>query len=248
MRGGRLPGLLATSARISDSDGVLPAEDIALAGTAALERRDVAGGNVVDMHHVEAGIDEGRHAAGRRLEDQPAGRRRLDVARADRRRGIDDHRRQALRDHLLHQPFGQQLAALIGADGLAFRHLPAFVGRFAAGAAFQRRHAGGVDDALDADALRLLHDDAGAGDVVHDDLGRIARPQPVVGRHMEEPAHAGHGLAHGSGVAQVAGDEFDGQAGQVLPAGSRPAPAPAPRRRARRAPAPPPSRRSRWPR
>ena len=61
--------------------------------------------DVVDMHDVEAGIDIARHAAARRLDDQPAGRRRLDVAGADRGRRVDDDRRQAAlgdqrRDHL----------------------------------------------------------------------------------------------------------------------------------------------------
>ena len=44
---------------------VLPAENVTLADAPALERREMALGDIVDMHHVEPGIDEGRHAAAR---------------------------------------------------------------------------------------------------------------------------------------------------------------------------------------
>ena len=75
--------------------------------------------DIVDMDEVEAGINECGDTAMRCVEDDPAGRRRAYVARADRGRRIDDNRRQAsLRDHRLDQPFGFDLAALIGADRL----------------------------------------------------------------------------------------------------------------------------------
>ena len=44
---------------------VLPAKNIALAGTPALQRSKMAGRDIVNMHHVEPGLDESRHAAGR---------------------------------------------------------------------------------------------------------------------------------------------------------------------------------------
>ncbi len=75
------------------------------------------GGDIVDMDEIEAGIDKGRHAARRRFDDDAAGRRRANVARADRRRWIDDDGRQTcLGDHAFDQTFGQDLALLIGAD------------------------------------------------------------------------------------------------------------------------------------
>ena len=75
---------------------VLAAQDVALADPAALEGQQVAGGDVVDVDHVEAGVDIGRHAPARRLQHHPPGRGRARVARADRRRRVDDHRRQAV--------------------------------------------------------------------------------------------------------------------------------------------------------
>ncbi len=48
---------------------VLAAEDVARADLPALEGAQVAGRHVGDMDHVEPGIDEGRDAAARRLDD-----------------------------------------------------------------------------------------------------------------------------------------------------------------------------------
>ena len=66
--------------------------------------------HVIDMHQVEAGIDEGRQLAVRCLCDDAAGGRRLDVARADWRRWGDNHARQTLvRNPAFDFAFGQQL-------------------------------------------------------------------------------------------------------------------------------------------
>ena len=61
-------------------------------------------------------------------------RRRAPVARTDRRRRIDDDRREAVLDHGLDQPLGGDLALLIGADRLALGERPRLVGRLAVGA------------------------------------------------------------------------------------------------------------------
>ena len=53
-------------------------------------RREMPDGDIVNMHDVEPGIDERWHSTARSLEDQTAGRRRLDVAGADGGRGIDN--------------------------------------------------------------------------------------------------------------------------------------------------------------
>jgi hypothetical protein len=101
------------------------------------------------MDEVEAGIDIGRHAPVRRLDNDPARRRRLDVARADGGRGQHDNGGEALlRDHLLDQPLGDDLAALVGADGLL--GLAAWRSSNSAGIRWlQRGDAAGVDDPLD---------------------------------------------------------------------------------------------------
>jgi len=128
--------------------------------------------HVVDVREIEAGIHESRHAAAGALDDDTPGRRRLHVAGADRRRGVDDHGRQpALPDHVLDQAFGDDLAFLVGADGLALSKQMGFVGGRAV-PQFERRDAAGIDDALDAGSQRLLHDGPRPIHVGSDDLFR----------------------------------------------------------------------------
>ena len=47
--------------------------------------------DIVDMHEIEPGVDETRNTAGRRLDDDPPGWRRLLVAWSDRRRRMHDN-------------------------------------------------------------------------------------------------------------------------------------------------------------
>ena len=156
---------------------VLAAENIAFADRAAFERRDMAFSDIVDMDQIEARIHEAGHAAARRFDDNTAGRRRPHVARPDRRRGIDDHRGKGIvGDHRLDQPFGGDLAALVGADPLVERQRHALIRRTAIGTQTQRRHAAGIDNTFGAGAQRLLHDDSRALDVVGENLVPVARP------------------------------------------------------------------------
>ena len=75
----------------------------------------MAFGNVIDVDEIETGIEKSGNTPARRLDDDAPGRRRLDVAGSDRCRGVDDHRRQRfVGDHRLDQPFGCDLAALVG--------------------------------------------------------------------------------------------------------------------------------------
>ena len=174
---------------------ILAAEDVVLADAALLQRQQMAPCHVVDMHEIEAGVDEGRHAAIRRLHDDAPGRRRLHVARPDRRRRADDHRGQPVADHALDQAFGNQLASLVGADdgSLLWREVSSTAVPCDGFSAATRR---GVDDALDAGIARRLHHGAGAFEIVAHDLLGIARPQSVVGRDVEDIAHAVHRLDH----------------------------------------------------
>src|SRR5258705_363135 len=82
----------------------------------------------------------------------------------------DRGRQLVLGDHALDQPLGGDLAALVDADRLGLVERERLVDRAAVAPHRQRRDAAGVDDALDAGAQRLLHHDAGAGDVVAHDL------------------------------------------------------------------------------
>ena len=101
-------------------EDVVAAKNVTLADSAAFKRGDVSGSDVIDMREIEPGVDKGRHASRCGLDDDAAGRRRPDVARTDRRRRVDDHRRQTIAlDHRLDQTLGGNLAALVGADPLA---------------------------------------------------------------------------------------------------------------------------------
>ena len=115
---------------------ILAAENVALADGTASQRREMAVGDVVDMNKIEPGVDEARHAAARRLDDDAAGGRRAHVAGADRCRGIDDDGRQSVAGHhRLDQSFSGDLAALVGADTLCFRERDGFVSRARRGTA-----------------------------------------------------------------------------------------------------------------
>src|SRR6185436_6355990 len=109
---------------------VVSAQDVALAGHAELRGREMTGRHVVDVHEIQARVDERGHAPRRGVEQDAARRRRLDVARADRRRRIDrdDGKldfRTALADGLL----GQELRALVVPDHVFDRHGRVLVGR-----------------------------------------------------------------------------------------------------------------------
>ena len=69
---------------------ILAAKDVELADFAALESREMACGDVIDMDEIKTGVHIGRHMTQGCLEHQAAGRRWLDIARADRCRRIDD--------------------------------------------------------------------------------------------------------------------------------------------------------------
>ena len=180
----------AMSASMSARKTLSPAENIALADPAPLERGDVTGRDVVDMREVEPRVHEARHSSRRRLDDDAAGRRRPHVARADGRGRIDDDRRQAIApDHGLDQTLGRDFAALVGADPLVLGKRMV-LGRGGALAKLKSRDAARVDDALDAGAQRLLHNEARSLDIVAADLFRVSRPKPIIGRGVKEKADA----------------------------------------------------------
>src|SRR3984957_14400036 len=132
---------------------ILAAENVTLAYGAASQRREMATGDVVDMNKIEPGVDEARHAAARRLDDDAAGGRRAYIAGANWRRGIDDDGGQSIAGHLrLDQSFGGDLAALVGADTLRFRERDGFVSRSTVVRPAERGDAACINDALDAGA------------------------------------------------------------------------------------------------
>ena len=116
--------------------------------------------------------------------------------------------------------FGHQLGALVGADHALRRVARGFIHRRVAG--LQRRDGGGIDHPLDTGFERGAHGGPGALEIVALDLARVARPQPVIGRDMEQVARAFHGGGHGLFVAHVARHRLAMQLGDVEPVGARP--------------------------
>ena len=175
------------------------------------------------MHHVEAGIDIGRHPAGGGIADHLAGRRRLDVARPDRRGRIDHHRRQPLLAHQVHhRPLGQELRALVGADEIRLVGRRGLVGRRAIGRHPQRRDRTAVHDALHPRRLGRTHHRQRALDIGAQHRLGIGHPEPVVRRDVEHIAAAGGGARQRRGIGEVAQRQFRIDAGQVAPVAGRP--------------------------
>jgi len=72
-----------------------------------------------------------------------------------------------------------------------------------------------VDDALDAGAPRLLHDDARALDIVVENLVALARPQAIVGRDVKDIPYPAQGPADRLSVTDVTFDELDIESGKM---------------------------------
>ncbi len=165
--------------------------------------------NVIDMHEVEAGVDKAGNTAARGLDDDSAGRRRLDVARPNRRRRIDDDGGQAIvGNHGLDQPFRGDLAALVGTDALRFGQRVGFVRRGAIRAQPERGDTAGVNDALHAGPQRRLHHVARAIHIGSEDFARVPRPKAVIGGNMKHNARTFHGPGDQISIAQVALDKL----------------------------------------
>ena len=144
-------------------------EDVAPSRDTALEGEAVASGNVTDIDEIQSGVDVAEHAAGERVADDPPGRRRSDIARADRRRGVHDRRPNTGRGCLGDKTLGVDLRALVGADRLPVSKRCVLVAREAVGTDAHRRDRGGVDEVCprgsgDGDHRR------GAADVCADHL------------------------------------------------------------------------------
>ena len=89
------------------------AEEVALAGPAALEREQVAARDVAHVDDVHARVDVAAVAAGRDALDHPPGRRREAVALADRRGRVDDDGVEPVACRGEHDPLGLELRALV---------------------------------------------------------------------------------------------------------------------------------------
>ena len=91
-------------------------EDVLLADATALGREQMAAGDIADVHQVEAGVERREHPSFEEVHDHLTGRRRLDIPRADGRRGVHDDDRQARARELQRRLLGEELGRLVGSD------------------------------------------------------------------------------------------------------------------------------------
>ena len=178
----------------------------------------MAAGNIVDVHEVEPGVDVRGHPARGGVEDHAAGRRRLDVAGADRRRRIHDHDRVVeLVGAAAHRLLGEELRALVGADHVVERHGRRLVGRRAVAIDPEHRDARRIDEPLDACRRGGLEHVHGPFDVRAVHRQRIRDPEPIVGRDVEHRVAAARRGAQRLAVGQVALGELDVETLEVAP-------------------------------
>ncbi len=195
---------------------VLAAQDVALADAPLGVGQQVACGDIVHVHEIEAGVDEGGDASGGGLDDHLAGGGGPHVAGANGRGGVDDDGGQAALGHQpLDHPLGGDLALLVGADGLAVVQGGGLVDDGVGVAGAQGGDRGGIDNPPHARGQGGLHHGAGPGDVGADDLGGVRRPQAVVGGDVKQVVDALHGPGQGVGIGQVAQGDFAARALEI---------------------------------
>ena len=156
---------------------------------------------------IEVGVDKPGHAPARRLDDDAPGGSRLNVARANRGRRVDDHNRQpGVFRHVLDHSLGNDLALLVGADGQILGERTAFVGR-RSGAQFDCGDAARIDDSLHAGMQGLLHDNPSPLHVCSQNFCRRGCPEPVIGRSVDHVADTANRRGDRIAVANIAHDD-----------------------------------------
>jgi hypothetical protein len=157
----------------------------------------MAVGDVVDVDEIKSGVEKARHPSARGFDNDSSRGRRLDVARTNGSRWVDDDGRQRLfGDHRFHHLFGGNLALLVRADAGLKRERNAFIRHGSVVGTLQRGDAAGINNALDAGVQRLLHDDARAIHIGGENLARVGSPQPVIGGDVKDVTRARHGAAY----------------------------------------------------
>ena len=178
--------------------------------------------DILDMHDVEPGIDKSRHPALRRLDNQAAGRRWLDVARSDRRGRVDDDSRQRpLGDEIADDGLGLEFRALIGADHVLGPARRLLIGNAIRDNA-QSRDAARIDNPLNTGRERRQHQLARAPDISAEHRSGIRYPQPVIGRDMKQiPAPRDRG-GERSRIFERTLYDFDREPLEIAPIAARP--------------------------
>ena len=105
------------------------AEDVALADTSFFGGENVADDDVAHVNPIQSGVEIRGHLAIEKIDDHLARRRRLHIARSDRRARIDDDDRHAFRGEFASHDFGAPLRELVVIAHLRFGDGRSFIGR-----------------------------------------------------------------------------------------------------------------------
>src|SRR5947209_17456300 len=136
--------------------------------------------DIVDMHEIEPGVDETRNMAGRRLDNDPPGWRRLLVAGSNRRRRMHDNGWQIITgDHRFNDLLRGNLALLISPYRAGFDLPHRLVGLSAICGALDGCHTARIDNARHSRGQRRLHKKSGPLPVVPQNFLRVADPEAV---------------------------------------------------------------------
>ena len=178
---------------------------------AVLRRQQMALRDVVDVDEVQAGVHVSGHAPVQKIDDQAAGRRRLEVSQADRRTRIDDHDRQALagvgKDDLLRQEF----AAFVVPEHVAEADRRFFGCRNAVPAVPERRNGTRIDDLFHVRGAGRLQDVLRSAHVAVVHFLFAAHPQLVQRGHVIDLMAAAYRGQQTGLVAYVAVNDLDRQ-------------------------------------
>ena len=189
---------------------ILAAQDIAFADPSLVIGQQVTPRTIIDMDKIKPRVDIGGHPPARRLDHEQTGRCRLDVARPERGRRVDDHHR---RGFLGYQPanrfFGEIFRALVMADHVGEADWRIFVGRARVRRQAKRRDAARIDDSEGAGLGSGPDEVATALDVgrVHS-LG-IGHPETVVGGNVKDCLATRDSTVKRRRIGQVSFDDFE---------------------------------------
>ena len=187
---------------------VFATEDVAFAGRSSFSGEDVALGDIARIDQIQAGIDESGQTVGEKIDNDLAGGRGFPIVVADGSGRVDDDDWQTGAGLFESDLLGKPLGALVVASHIGDGDRAVFV------AVLTLRHAdtadgAGINDALDAGTFSGGEQIASAFDVGGVEIGRMLRPEAVIGGDMvDEPATL-DGASEGIGIAEVASDPFD---------------------------------------
>ncbi len=146
----------------------------------------MTGCNVIYVHDVESGVDVRRHPARSGVEDHLARGCWLYIAWPDRCRRIDDDHRSASARRSVHDLFREEFRSFVVADHVCQRDRCGFRAGRAIGRYADSGNTARVDDTLDTCEARSLQDIARPLHIGPVELLRLARPEAIVCRNMEQ--------------------------------------------------------------